>query len=82
MFPSKTKSINVRVFNMIIRKNKSKTFVKHVSYNCKSKSIVQLAIQVKNEIIKHANVSIKVMIRARRITVGNPLHVFVRIVSI
>ena len=33
--PSKTKGINVNVFNIITRINEAKTLLKHVSYDCK-----------------------------------------------
>ena len=35
--PSKTKDVNVKVFNIITRINKAKTLVKHISCDCKSK---------------------------------------------
>ena len=34
---NKTKSINVKVFNVITKLKKAKTFIKHISCNCKSK---------------------------------------------
>ena len=45
-------------------------------------SIVQYIIQIKNEIIKHINVNVKIIVRAKKIIVGILAHVFVRIVSI
>ena len=45
-------------------------------------SIVQYVIQIKNEIIKHVNVNIKIIVGAKKIIVGILAHVFVRIVSI
>ena len=36
-FPSKTKNINVKVFNMITRIYEPKTLVKHISCDCKCK---------------------------------------------
>ena len=36
-FPSKTKDVNVKVFNMITNKNEAKTIIKHVSCGCKCK---------------------------------------------
>ena len=39
-------------------------------------------IQIKNGIIKHVNVNVKVIISAKNIIVGILVHVFVRIVSI
>ena len=35
--PSKTKDVNVKVFNMIKRINEAKTLVKPISYECKCK---------------------------------------------
>ena len=35
--PSKTKNVNVKVFNMITNKNEAKTIIKHVSCGCKCK---------------------------------------------
>ena len=34
---SKTKDVNVKVFNMITKMNESKTLVKHISCDCKYK---------------------------------------------
>ena len=48
----------------------------HVTAN----SIVQHVIRIKNGIIKHVNVNVK--IGAKKIIVGILAHVFVRIVSI
>ena len=45
-------------------------------------SIVKYVIQIKNEIIKHVNVNVKITARAKEIIVGILGHVFVRIVSI
>ena len=33
--PNKTKSLNVKVFNMIANKNEAKSLVKHISCDCK-----------------------------------------------
>ena len=44
-------------------------------------SIVQYVIQIKNEITKHVNVHVKVIVSAKKIIVGILAHVFVRIVS-
>ena len=35
--PSKTKDVNVKVFNMITTRNEAKTMVKHIPYNWKWK---------------------------------------------
>ena len=48
----------------------------------KANSIVQHVVQIKNGIMKHVNVSAKIIVRAKRIIVGILAHVFVRIASI
>ena len=45
-------------------------------------SIVKHLIQIKNRTIRHVNVNVKIIISAKRITVGILAHVFVRIASI
>ena len=45
-------------------------------------SIVQHVIQIKNDIMKRVNVSVKIIVRARKIIVGILAHLFVRIASI
>ena len=45
-------------------------------------SIVQYVIQIKNGIIKHVNVNIKIIISAKKIIAGILAHVFVRIANI
>ena len=42
-------------------------------------SVVQHVIQIKNGIIKHANVNKLIIIKTKKIIVGNVAHVFVRI---
>ena len=37
--PSKTKDINVKVFNMITNRNEAKTLLKYISCDCKCKFI-------------------------------------------
>ena len=46
-----------------------------------AKSIVQHKIQIKNEIIKHVNVNVKVVISAKKIIVEIQRVVFVTIAS-
>ena len=58
---SKTKLVNVKVFNMITRINEVKTMVKHISCNTTNAiSMVQHVIQIKNGIMINFNVSIRV----------------------
>ena len=45
-------------------------------------SIVQYVIQIKNGIIKHVNVNIKIIISEKKIIAGILAHVFVRIANI
>ena len=45
-------------------------------------SIVQCLIQIKNGIMKHVNVSVKVIVSAKRIIVGILAHVLPKIGSI
>ena len=41
-------------------------------------SIAQHVIQIKNEIMKHANANVKTIKQTKKITVGILIHVFVR----
>ena len=80
--PSKIKDINAKAFNMITNKYEAKTLVNifHVIVNVNL--IVQLAIQVKNGIIKHVNVNVKIMAHGKMIIVGILAHPFLRMASI
>ena len=66
---SKTKYISVKEFNMITERNKAKKWrnILHVIVN--ANSIVQNVIQIKNGIIKHANVNVKIIKIAKNIIV-------------
>ena len=77
-----TGSCNVEAFDMITYKNEAKQWqsIFHVTAN--ANSIVQHVIQIKNGIIKHVNVNVKIIVRAKKIIVGILAHVFVRIASI
>ena len=44
-------------------------------------NLVSLAIEIKNGIMKHVNVSIKIIVHVKKIIVGILAHVFVRIAS-
>ena len=48
----------------------------------KANSIVQHVIQIKNGIIKHVNMNVKISASAKKIIVGMLAHVFVRIANI
>ena len=45
-------------------------------------AIVPHVIQIKNEIIKHVNVNVKIIVSPKKIIVGILAHVSVRIASI
>ena len=47
-----------------------------------AKSMLQLATQMKNGIIKHVSVRVKIIVRAEKAIVGILAYVFVRMVSI
>ena len=48
----------------------------------KANSIVQHVIQIKNGIIKHVNMNVKIIVSSKKVIAGIPASVFVRIVSI
>ena len=43
---------------------------------------MQIAIQIKNRLIKHVNVNVKIIVHAIKIIVGTLTHAFVRMVTI
>ena len=76
MCSKKVKGIIVKVFNMIANKNEAKTMTKIFHVNVNANLIVQHVIQIKNGIIKHVNVNVKIIISAKKIIVGILAHVF------
>ena len=54
-------------------------YIFHVIVN--PNSIVQHVIQIKNGIIKHVNVNVKIIISPKKITSGILAYVFVRIIT-
>ena len=72
---NKTKSVHFTLFNMITRINEARTLI-HVLVN--ANSIAQDVIQIKKRIMKHVNVSIKIIERTKM----NPSMLFVRTVGI
>ena len=52
----------------------------HVIVN--TNSTVRHVIQIKNGIIKHVNINVKIIISDKKVIVGYLAHVFVRIVGI
>ena len=77
--PKETKDINVKAFNMIANKNEAKTIAKHTYVLLDANSIVPCVIQIKNGIIKHVRVHVKIIVSAKKIIVGILEHAFVRI---
>ena len=67
--PSKTKDVYVKVFYMITRTNKAKTLIKPSLCDCKGKFIIQHVIQIKNAMMKHVSVSVRVIVRTKMILV-------------
>ena len=76
-FQKKTK-----IFNMITIKNKPKEMTKHISCGYKYKCNCATCNSNQNDIMKRVNVSVKIIVRARKIIVGVLAHLFVRIASI
>ena len=77
--------LDIKAFNMITNKNKAKKMTKDISCDCKCKfncSCNTTIIQIKNGIMKHVNASVKIIVSAKKITVGILANVFVRIGSI
>ena len=80
--PKETKDISVKAFNMIRNKNEAKTMTKQISCDCKCKFNSTNVIQIKNGIIKHFNVNVKIIISAKKIIVRILAHAFKRIANI
>ena len=77
-----TKQIHTKVFNVITNTDEAKKVASifHVIVN--ASSIVKNVIHLKNEIIKHVTVNVKIIKRAKKIIVGILAHVFVIIANI
>ena len=56
--------------------------VKHIHVIANANSIVQHVIQIKNVLIKHVNMSKKIIERIKKIIIRILVHVFVRMESI
>ena len=76
--PGKTKDLNLNVFHMMARINKSKT--NHASPNVSL--LVVNVTQIKNGTIINVNVNVKTIKRAIKIIVGILVHVSVRMTNI
>ena len=48
---------------------------KHISCDCKSK-LIQHIIQIKNGIMKHVNVSVKIIVHTEKIIIRILAHIF------
>ena len=68
--PGKTNDVNVKAFNMITKIYEAETLIKYISQIVNENSIVQHAIQIKNQIMINANASVKNIVRAKKIIVG------------
>ena len=71
--PNETNNANVKVYNMITRTNEVKTLVKHISYDCKCKFASRTfnSNQKWNTVLINANLSVKSIVRAKKVMVGN-----------
>ena len=68
---------------MITNKDEAKEMTEHIFHVIvNANSIVQHVFQVKNGIIKHVNVNVKIITSVKKIIFRILPHVFVRIVSI
>ena len=80
--PSETEDVNVKVFNMITRKNRVKTLINIFHVILYLNSIVQHVIQIKNDIMINVNASAKSIARAKKIIIGILAHIILRIAGI
>ena len=78
--PSKTKDINVKVFNMITNKNEAKTMVNHISCDYKYSSATCNSDQKWNN--ETSQCEYKNYRTCQKTTVRIPEHIFVKKVSI
>ena len=84
--PSKTKDVNVKVFNMITNRNETKTMLKHISCDCKCKlnsTTCNSNQKWNNKTCHYECKSVKIIVHViKTIIVGILAHGFVKIVSI
>ena len=74
---------NVKVFKVITRIYGEKALIKHIFHAIENaNSIVQYAIQIKNETMMNVNVSVKIIVLAKKILAGILAHVLEKIVGI
>ena len=63
--PSKTKDVNVKIFNMRTNKNEAKTMVKHISCDCKCRFNSPTCNSNQKWNMINANVSVKIIVCAK-----------------
>ena len=80
--PKETKSVILKVSNMITRKNKVNVAVKIFHMIVNEKLAAKLAIQIKSWIMTNVSVSARSIVSAKKINIGTLVCVFVRVVSI
>ena len=80
--PKETKDINLKAFNMIINKNEAKAMTEIFNVIVNANSIVEHVTQIKNGMIIHVNLNVKIIVHAKNIIVGILAHVFVKIASV
>ena len=68
VFKIKTKIINVKVINML-KINEAKILIKHISCDLKYKCNSTACISIKYAITKNINVTVKIIISAKKIIV-------------
>ena len=67
--PSKTKDVNLKAFNMITRTSEDTKIVTMVMFHVveSANSIVQHVILIKNGIMIHVNMSVKIIVRTQNL---------------
>ena len=73
--PNKTEDLNLRVFNMIIGINESKTLTKHISTNANVNFMEENIIQINGGIKMNIDVSVKNVMFVKETMFGIQLHV-------
>ena len=76
-----TKQIHTKAFNVITNTDEAKK-VASIFVIVNASSIVKNVIHLKNGIIKHVTVNVKIIASAKKIIVGILAHVFVIIANI
>ena len=76
------KSINVKVFNIITRINEAKTWTKPISRDCKRKYDSAKCNSNQKWNNETCQCECKIIVSTKKIIIGIPAHVFVKMVSI